>query len=98
MATRIEITCIVRSNYYRSHERIVSIGGITADGRPWKMSHEGAVRGVEDGKYEFHVSRAGRSHKVVVAFGLGGRRYLKTVTDDDQPDNLLSLPECPDRP
>jgi hypothetical protein len=24
-----------------------------------------------------------------------GRKYLKTIADADQPNNLLALPECP---
>jgi hypothetical protein len=32
---------------------------------------------------------------VVVAVSRYGNKYIKTTADGEQPDNLLSLPECP---
>jgi hypothetical protein len=32
---------------------------------------------------------------VIVAVSRLGHKYLKTEADGEQPDNLLSLPECP---
>jgi hypothetical protein len=95
MASRIEITCVSKSDNYRAHERILSIGGRTVDGKPWKMSHEGAIRGIEDGKYYFFMTRGSSVLQVVVAISLHGHKYLKTIADDEQPFNLLNLPECP---
>jgi hypothetical protein len=31
----------------------------------------------------------------VVARAASGHKYLKTESDGEQPNNLLSLPECP---
>lgn len=43
----------------------------------------------------FNVSVAGQSVSVTVAKSAYGNKYLKTVADGEQPNNLLSLPECP---
>lgn len=91
----IEIKCINKTNRYDAHERIKSIGGINPNGNRWKLSQPDAIADIESGKYSFHVTRGGRTVAVVVATSRYGNKYLKTVADGEQPDNLLELPECP---
>jgi hypothetical protein len=93
MADRIQIQCINKSDRYNPHERILHVGGIHG-GTRWKLSQEDAIAGIESGKWAFYVTQAGRTVDVIVATRLG-HKYLKTVADGEQPDNLLSLPECP---
>ena len=92
----IQVKCINKSNRYNPHERIINIGGTNSDGTRWKLSQEEAIRGIEDGRWQFYVSRPpGDSVWVIVAISPYGNKYLKTEADGDQPNNLLSLPECP---
>ncbi|MFZ1220112.1 MAG: DUF3892 domain-containing protein [Chthoniobacterales bacterium] len=95
MATRIEIRCINRTDRYNPHERISHVGGVNADGTRWKLTQPDAIIGIENGKWAFYVSQQGRTVDVIVATSAYGHKYLKTVADGAQPDNLLSLPECP---
>jgi len=95
MPASVEITCIVKSARFAAHERILSIGGRNFDGKPWSMSHEGAIRGIEDGKYSFFMNRGGNVINVIVAISQNGNKYLKTFADGEQPNNLLTLPDCP---
>jgi hypothetical protein len=37
----------------------------------------------------------GQTVWVIVARSAAGNKYLKTQNDGEQPNNLLSLPECP---
>ena len=95
MAIRIEIRCINKSNRTNHYERILSIGGVNPDGKRWKMSEADAIVGIKNGTYTFNVNRGGSSVNVIIAKSQYGHEYLKTVADGEQPNNLLSLPECP---
>jgi len=95
MAENIQIKCINKSDRTSAHERIKSIGGVNPSGTPWKLSLEQAIKDIEAGKYRFYVSVNGDSVWVIIAVSAAGNKYLKTENDGDQPNNLLSLPECP---
>ncbi|MFI5014413.1 MAG: DUF3892 domain-containing protein [Hyphomicrobiales bacterium] len=94
MASRHEITCINKTDRYDPHERIQSVGGKNPDGARWRLSQPDAIAGIESRKYAFYVHRAGHTLDVIVARH-GENKYLKTVADGFQPDNLLALAECP---
>ena len=94
MASRHEIKCINKTDRYNAHERIRAIGGQNADGSRWKLSQEDAIVGVEAEKWQFFVRTGGQAVDVTVAVSQFGNKYLKTVADGEQPNNLLSLYEC----
>lgn len=95
MALSVEIRCINKSDRPNPHERIRAVGGVNPDGNRWKLSQEEAIQGVLDKRWSFYVTRNGRTVEVIVAKSQHGHLYLKTVADGEQPNNLLSLPECP---
>ncbi|TPW35082.1 DUF3892 domain-containing protein [Oecophyllibacter saccharovorans] len=94
MAMALEIKCINKSSRQDAHSRINHIGGINSNGGRWTLSEEEAIQGIKTHKYDFYTNAGGKKAKVVIATH-EGREYLKTENDKIQPNNLLSLPECP---
>jgi len=93
VAPSVEISCINKTTRMDPHQRISDVGGLNPNGTRWRLSEDEAIAGIEQGKWSFYVSRGGSTVRVVIATRLG-RKYLKTEPDGEQPDNLLSLPEC----
>ncbi len=91
--TILQVTCIVKREHHNPHERIQFIGGIIATGR-WRHSELQAIVNIHKGTHEYYVTAKAKTVRVVVAIH-NGREYLKTEADGYEPNNLLSLPDCP---
>ncbi|MDA9473290.1 hypothetical protein XI03_01815 [Bradyrhizobium sp. CCBAU 65884] len=94
MAKRVRIHCINKTDRRSAHERIKNVGGLNSDGTRWKLSVKKTIRDLESREWEYYVEESGVTVEVIVAAD-GRHRYIKTTVDRIQPDNLLSLPECP---
>lgn len=89
-----EVKCINKTDRYDAHERISHIGGINPSGTNWKLTQKEAIDNIESGKYSFFVNVAGKPVDVIVSVSRYGNKYIKTESDGEQPNNLLSLIEC----
>ena len=87
--------CINKSDRFNPHERILNIGGVNADNTRWKLSQQEAIAYIKQDKFAFYVMVNNARVNVIVAKSQYGNEYLKTESDGEQPNNLLSLPKCP---
>lgn len=98
MADDVRVSCATRIKRYDSHagvhRRLLYIGGIGVSGIPWKLSEASAIAGIESGRWNFFVREGSRVAPIVIA-SRNGEKYLRTTSDEDSSNNLLSLPECP---
>lgn len=95
MATKLQVKCINKTDRYNAHERIKNIGG-SSGGQQWKHTESYAIQCIKNDTYSYYViNNEGKEIAVIIATSRYGNEYLKTVADGEQPDNLLSLPECP---
>lgn len=88
-----EIKCINKDDRLNPYEKITYVGGYVTS--QWKLTTEEAIRYIEAGEWDFYVRVGGKSVWVIVAVSRFGNKYLKTQADGEEPNNLLSLPECP---
>lgn len=90
-----QVTCVNKRERQNPHERITHIGGSGATF--WKITQEDAISRIERGEWNFYVLLPTGGGKVWVEIGVSryGNKYLRTVGDNDERNNLLSLPECP---
>jgi hypothetical protein len=65
------------------------------DNTRWKITQPEAIAGIESEKWAFFVEVNRDRVRVIVAVSRYGNKYPKTEIDGDDPNNLLSLPECP---
>jgi hypothetical protein len=91
----IQIQCVRKTDRFNPWERITHVGGVNADSTRWLLIQQDAINGIELGKRSFVVRVAGREVRVIVKISRFGHKYLVTEADGEQPDNLLSLLECP---
>jgi hypothetical protein len=59
----------------------------------WKITQQQAIDYIEGREHTFYTMVNGRRANVIVAVH-NCNKYIKTENDGEQPNNLLSLPEC----
>ncbi len=93
MAQIAQIKCINKIPREDPHRAITHVGGFVTS--QWRITQQEAIRLIETGEWQFYVEVDRDRVWVEVAISRFGNKYLKTEADGDEPNNLLSLPECP---
>lgn len=89
----VQVECITLSGTTRQHEHITNIGGTNPDKKRWNLPLNDAIVGIENKTYKFFVLVGGQKVWVEVV-SRNGRKYLRTIANGKETDNLLSLPNC----
>lgn len=87
-----EVTCIKKNDRYNPYERITHIGYKCSYGQ-FVITQQDVIAYIEKG-YEFFVNKGGKIAKLIVAISPYGNKYVKTASDGNEPNNLLSLMQC----
>ena len=95
MANTAQIRCINKRDRDNAWERITHAGGVNASGTRWKQTQEQIIAAIDSKEWKFFVEVRGDRVEVIIATSRYGNNYIKTASDGDLPNNLLSLPECP---
>lgn len=88
------IRCINKDDRQNPYERIINLGGTTASGGTWKATQKEVIQMIDAGTHSFYVEIDGDRVNVITAISRYKNKYVKTEADGDEPNNLLSLPEC----
>ena len=85
------VTCHTPDNFDLDR-RIQGLGGPVMG---W-LSIDAVINMIDQGHNFYTQPTYGNGQLIVTAVHpRNGRRYLKTVADDAEPNNILSLPPCP---
>jgi hypothetical protein len=90
------ITAVQRHAAGSPQTRIRAVGGVRPDGTRWRMTTDEAIKAIRRGERLYVEEPVGDPVDVTVSHTAGGREYLRTVADGDDPNNLLALPELDD--
>jgi hypothetical protein len=93
----VRITCINKDNgdHYDQHLAITHLGWLE-DGteKRGKATRLQIVEFIENGNYAYVEDNYGNIAKLIVKVSYAGNKYVKTVSDGKETNNLLALSEC----
>ena len=91
---RLEILSAAKTNCEEAYARIACLGGREADGRPWRLANDDAIRALESGARSLFVRWHGQEHDVVIECDTEGHKLLRIEGDSTGINALLFLPSC----
>ncbi|AWG24233.1 hypothetical protein FK004_02845 [Flavobacterium kingsejongi] len=95
MPAYVEIRCIHTAQNVTIPNRILGIGGLTAEGHIWTLSLEAAIEKIKSRENRFFIRHNNRQVNVWITNSPEGKFYLRTVLDTAANHLLLTLPEGP---
>lgn len=82
-------------DHYDSHEAITNLGWVNElNQKTGKATRAEMVKFIEGGNQAYTKDRFGNVAYLVVRTSRSGNKYVKTIADGKETDNLLALVEC----
>jgi hypothetical protein len=94
----IKVICVNKANayHYEPHEAISHLGWLDeSDKKTGKYTTMEMVAFIERGGIAYTKDQSGHVAYLIVKTSNTGNKYVKTIADITETDNLLYLPECP---
>ena len=93
MIQSLQILSATKDHRLNPYQCVTHVGGLNADGSPWRLSVAEAIAGIRARHWEFYVlGESGRKVWLHVTISRDGHEYLKTLADPGVPYMLLALP------
>lgn len=89
-----EVKCINKQPRDNFWERITHLWWTNWKWGYRKLTQTKVIEYIETWNYNFYVDINNKNVKLIVAKSRFWNKYVKTEADGDEPNNLLSLPEC----
>jgi len=99
MIQSLHILSATKDHRLNPYQCVTHIGGLNADGSPWRLSIAEAIAGIRARQWDFYVTgQSGEKAWLHVTVSRDGHEYLKALSDPEVPRMLLALPSEIDRP
>ncbi|HET7715500.1 MAG TPA: DUF3892 domain-containing protein [Bauldia sp.] len=93
MLQSLQVLSSTKDHRRDPYRTVTHIGGLNADGTPWRLSVAEAIEGVRALRWEFYLKdETGRRVWLHVTVSRDGHEYLKALDDPGVPRRLLALP------
>ncbi|MGE6385420.1 DUF3892 domain-containing protein [Pseudomonas sp. NPDC078416] len=90
----VQVTCITKPNAQSTHEHITHLGNPAGK---WMWTREQVIQSIDSKTNTFYVVDPvnGKRANIGVVRAAGKAPYVRTYSDGDWNNNLLSLNQCP---
>ena len=91
---RLQVTCITKLHPQSAHEHITHIGNPI---NKWILATPDVIRRIDQKTDSFYIidPQTGKVSHIGVVRVVGRNPYIRTYSDGDWNNNLLSLNQCP---
>jgi hypothetical protein len=93
MVQSLRVLATTKDHRFDPYRCVTHVGGLNADGSPWRLTIAEAIEGIRARRWEFYVTaEGGRTVWLHITVSRDGHEYLKALDDVGAPRMLIALP------